>query len=74
MSQRLCPECEGDLFYDAPMKLFVCKKCGLYADRDTLSDIKYAKKDALDDTSQKNREQSEYLEWWLTSKKDKSQS
>ena len=56
------------------MKLFVCKKCGLYADRDTLSDIKYAKKDALDDTSQKNREQSEYLEWWLTSKKDKSQN
>ena len=56
------------------MKLFVCKKCGLYADRDTLSYIKYAKKDALDDTSQKNREQSEYLEWWLTSKKDKSQN
>ena len=62
----------SDLEY--PMKLdpstkhFICKRCGLYATREQIFDIR----DKLNQReSTKEDKQYDYLEWWQKSKKDK---
>jgi hypothetical protein len=62
---------------EIPMKLdpstknFVCKRCGLYATREQISDIR----DRLNRReSTKEDKQYDYLEWWQKSKKDKQQA
>jgi len=60
--------------FEIPMKLdpstihFICKRCGLYATREQISDIR----DRLNRReSTKEDKQYDYLEWWQKSKKDK---
>lgn len=64
-----CPECSGELHYEPNTKHFICKKCGLYATREQLSDIK----DKLKPEKKKSKED-EYLEWWLSGKKSSQKS
>jgi uncharacterized Zn finger protein (UPF0148 family) len=63
---------------DIPMKMdeknrrnFVCKRCGLYATREQVSDIRYK-------LNQKERtrddKHDDYLEWWSKSKKEKAEN
>ncbi|MFQ5940599.1 MAG: hypothetical protein ACE5KA_02730 [Nitrososphaerales archaeon] len=59
-----CPECGGELDYEPNTKHFICKKCGLYATREQIYDIK----DKLKPEKKKTK-QDEYLEWWLSKKK-----
>ena len=59
---------------DFPMKLdtstkhFICKRCGLYATREQVSDIRYklSRKEAT-----RSDKQYDYLDWWQKSKKEK---
>jgi len=59
---------------DFPMKLdpstkhFICKRCGLYATREQISDIRYklSRKE-----STRADKQYDYLDWWQKSKKEK---
>ena len=53
---------------DPVTKHFTCKRCGLYATREQISDIR----DKLNRRA-KTREdkQYDYLDWWQKSKKDK---
>ena len=59
---------------DFPMKLdtstkhFICKRCGLYATREQVSDIRYnlSRKE-----STHADKQYDYLDWWQKSKKEK---
>ena len=53
---------------DPATKHFICKKCGLYATREQVSDIRYklSRKE-----STKSDKQYDYLDWWQKSKKDK---
>ena len=63
---------------DIPMKMdeknrrhFICKKCGLYATREEVSDIRYKlnqKEKTRDD------KHDDYLEWWSKSKKEKAEN
>lgn len=61
---------------DIPMKLdtatkhFVCKRCGLYATREQVSDIRYKL-----NQRERTREdrQDDYLNWWQKSKKQKQE-
>ncbi|MFQ6025373.1 MAG: hypothetical protein ACE5JT_02520 [Nitrosopumilaceae archaeon] len=69
----ICPECaaksvEVEMKFDPNTKHFICRKCGLYATREQISDIK----ERLGQR-EKTREDKhyEYLEWWQKSKKDK---
>jgi len=62
---------------EIPMKLdpstkhFICKRCGLYATREQISDIR----DRLNRReSTKEDKQYDYLEWWQKSKKDKQKA
>ena len=62
---------------EIPMKLdpstkhFICKRCGLYATREQVSDIRH-KLNQREFT--KEDKQYDYLEWWQKSKKDKQQA
>ena len=60
---------------DIPMKMdeknrrhFICKRCGLYATREEISDIKFRL-----NQREKTREDKhdDYLDWWSKSKKEK---
>ena len=59
---------------EIPMKLdpstkhFICKRCGLYATREQISDIRQKLNQRI---STKEDKQYDYLEWWQKSKKDK---
>jgi hypothetical protein len=58
--------------YDAASKRLSCKGCGLFLTRDQLSDIRYRQKNASDDDMRKKqRQQADYLDWWLKDKKEK---
>ncbi len=61
---NVCPECNGELLYEVSTKHFICKKCGLYATREQLHDIK----DRLRPQRKRSKE-SEYLEWWMNREK-----
>ena len=66
--QQAVIEEEKEMKYDPVTKHYICKKCGLYATREQISDIK----ERLG-VREKTREdkQYEYLDWWQSSKKDK---
>ena len=55
---------------DPATKHFICKRCGLYATREQVSDIRYklSRKE-----STKSDKQYDYLDWWQKSKKDKDE-
>jgi len=55
---------------DPRTKHFICKKCGLYATREQVGDIK-AKLNQKEYT--KEDRQYDYQEWWQKSKKEKQQ-
>ncbi len=63
---------------DIPMKMdernrrhFVCKRCGLYATREEVSDIRFRL-----NQKEKTREDKhdDYLNWWSKSKKEKAEN
>lgn len=61
-------EGEFPMKFDISTKHFICKKCGLYATREQISDIR----DRLNRReSTREDKQYEYLEWWQKSKKEK---
>ena len=53
---------------DPSTKHFICKRCGLYATREQVSDIRYklSRKEAT-----RSDKQYDYLDWWQSSKKEK---
>ncbi|MCE2614479.1 MAG: hypothetical protein LVO36_01100 [Nitrosopumilus sp. (ex Thoosa mismalolli)] len=63
---------------DIPMKMdeknrrhFICKRCGLYATREEVSDIRFRL-----NQKEKTREDKhdDYLDWWSKSKKEKAEN
>ena len=50
---------------------FICKRCGLYATREEVSDIRF-KLNQRERT--RDDKHDDYLEWWSKSKKEKAES
>lgn len=70
MSQQFCPECGGVLFYDIPVKRYLCKSCGLYVTKDEIQQLKEKYRRREEDSGRsKEREHGEYLDWWLKKKR-----
>ena len=64
------PPQEGEfpMKFDPATKHFICKKCGLYATREQISDIR----DRLNRRElTREDKQYDYLDWWQKSKKEK---
>ena len=68
---KLFDEIEIPMKMDSATKHFICKRCGLYATREQVSDIRYKL-----NQREKTREdkQDDYLEWWQKSKKEKQEN
>ena len=55
--------------FDPVTKHFICKRCGLYATREEVNDIR----DRLNQRERTREDKhDDYLDWWQKSKKDKS--
>ncbi len=68
---KLFENIEVPMKMDSRTKHFICKKCGLYATREQISDIR----DRLNKReSTREDKQYDYLDWWQKSKKDKQQA
>jgi hypothetical protein len=60
------------MLFDTPTKRFGCKNCGLFLTRDQLSDLRFKQRTPVEDERRKkSRQQSDYLEWWLSGDKEK---
>lgn len=68
---KLFDEIEIPMKMDPSTKHFICKRCGLYATREQVSDIRY-RLNQREKTRQDK--QDDYLEWWQKSKKEKQQN
>jgi len=67
VARELIDQIEFPMKIDAT-KHFICKKCGLYATREQISDIR----EKLNRRAvTREDKQYEYLEWWQKSKKEK---
>ncbi len=63
---------------DIPMKMdeknrrnFICKRCGLYATREEVSDIRFRLNQK---TKTREDKHDDYLDWWAKSKKEKAEN
>ena len=65
---KLFDEIEIPMKMDSATKHFICKRCGLYATREQVSDIRY-KLNQRERT--RDDKHDDYLEWWSKSKKEK---
>ena len=65
---KLFDQIEYPMKSEPHTKHFVCKRCGLYATREQVSDIRIRL-----NRKEKTRQdiQDDYLEWWQKSKKEK---
>ncbi len=68
---KLFEEVEVPMKMDPRTKHFICKKCGLYATREQVGDIR-AKLNQKEYT--KADRQYDYQEWWQKTKKEKQQN
>lgn len=67
---KLFDEIEIPMKFDPNTKHFICKRCGLYATREQVGDIRERlnRKEAT-----RQDRQYDYLDWWQKSKKEKQQ-
>ncbi len=66
--QKLIEQIEIPMKFDPVTKHYICKRCGLYATREQVGDIR-EKVNRRDPT--KEDKHYDYLDWWQKSKKDK---
>ncbi len=66
---QLYDEIEYPMKSESATKHFICKRCGLYATREQVSDIRIRL-----NRKEKTRQdiQDDYLDWWQKSKKEKA--
>ena len=68
---ELFEKIEIPMKFDPVTKHFICKKCGLYATREQVGDIR-AKINRREVT--REDKQYDYLDWWQKSKKEKQRT
>lgn len=66
--QKLLEEIEIPMKFDPVTKHYICKRCGLYATREQVGDIR-ERVNRRDPTREDKHD--DYLDWWQKSKKDK---
>ena len=71
-----CPECAGVMEYNRYQKAQVCNSCGLSLTRHELDNywkkIKTENIDGSDELQQKKSRKKEWLDWYSSSKEDKT--
>lgn len=64
-----CPECGGEMHYNAATKHHICKSCGLSVTQQELVELR-EKNRPQEETAEEIREnrRKEYLKWYLSKK------
>jgi DNA-directed RNA polymerase subunit M/transcription elongation factor TFIIS len=64
-----CPECGGDMHYEAAIKRYICKSCGLQVTQQELMELrdKNRPEEETEEEVRANRRK-EYLKWYLSKK------
>jgi septal ring factor EnvC (AmiA/AmiB activator) len=68
---KLYDEIEYPMKMDSATKHFICKRCGLYATREQVSEVSDIRYKLNQRERTREDRQDDYLEWWQKSKKDK---
>ena len=64
-----CPECGGEMHYDARLRRHVCKSCGLSVTSQELMELRDKLKPEKETTGNERRKrQKDYLDWWFSRK------
>jgi len=66
-----CPECGGQMLFDASIRSYVCKSCGVLYTREQLAEARERQfRPAEDERAQAKKKRKEVLKWWLSDKKE----
>lgn len=69
-----CPECAGEMRYDRNIHRYVCTRCGLALTTEEREKMITDQRDTLyadrDSDEEKRKRRKEYLNWWLSNKKE----
>jgi len=68
---KYCPECGGELRYDAEHKVYSCLSCGLTFRHQELIEAYDAARSRETEEEKKRQERRDYLKWWLRSREEK---
>ncbi len=64
-----CPECGGEMLFDAKLRRHVCKNCGLSLTEQELIEMREAVRSEVEtDEEKRKRKHKEYLKWWFSKK------
>jgi len=64
-----CPECGGVMGYDARLRRYVCKSCGLSLTSQELMELRDRLRPERDtDEDERRKRRKEYLDWWFSRK------
>jgi len=67
--KKYCPECGGELNYDASVKLYTCKRCGRTYTSEQLIETRKKIQSSLTEDDEVKKKRRDLLKWWLTEKK-----
>ena len=66
-----CPECGGQMLFDASIRSYVCRSCGVLYTREQLAEAREKQfRPAEDERAQAKKKRKEVLKWWLSDKKE----
>ena len=63
-----CPECGGEMGYDARIRRYICKSCGLSLTSQELMELKDKFRPESTDEDERKKKRKEYLDWWFSRK------
>jgi tRNA(Ile2) C34 agmatinyltransferase TiaS len=64
-----CPECGGEMSYDAHLRRYMCKSCGLSLTSQELMELKdQLQPGKSTDEDERKKRRKEYLDWWFSRK------
>lgn len=64
-----CPECGGEMHYDAKLRRYICKSCGLSLTSQELMEHRDRLRPNMNpDEDERNQTRKEYLDWWFSRK------
>lgn len=63
-----CPECGGEMRYDASLRRHICKSCGLSLTSQELMELRDRLRPKGYEPDERKQKKKEYLDWWFSRK------
>jgi len=66
--RNFCPECAGILKYEASLKNYTCRSCGMTYTKERLEEARNRLHEENDERSKEDKKRRDVLKWWLNKK------